>query len=170
MFSTADTTVNSINAGNANMNYRRMPIEIESPEQMGYDKIKYNLTESSCADLAMSELKLDLGSLLVAYCDHRGKIELRELLARDSGLPSRDDVLLTPGAAGALFIIATTLLGADDHLLVVRPNYATNLETPRAIGCHVDIYDLKFEEGFDIDLARLTALLHPRTKYISLTI
>ncbi|MDB6168408.1 MAG: pyridoxal phosphate-dependent aminotransferase [Verrucomicrobia bacterium] len=152
------------------MKYRRMPIEIESPEQMGYDTIKYNLTESSCADLAMSELDLDLQGLLVAYCDHRGKVELRDLIARDSGLASRDEVLMTPGAAGALFIIATTLLGPDDHLLVVRPNYATNLETPRAIGCHVDIYDLKFEEGFDIDLARLTAMLHPRTKYLSVTI
>ena len=152
------------------MNYNRMPIEIESPEQMGYEKIKNNLTESSCADMAMSELNLDLRGLLVAYCDHRGKTELRELIARDSGLGLRDDVLMTPGAAGALFIVATTLLGPDDHILVVRPNYATNLETPRAIGCYVDIYDLKFEEGFDIDLGRLTAMLHPKTKYISITI
>jgi len=152
------------------MKYRRMPIEIESPEQMGYDRIKYNLTESSCADLAVNDLRLDLQGLLVAYCDHRGKTELRELLAQDSGLASRDQVLITPGAAGALFIVATTLLGTDDHILVVRPNYATNLETPRAIGCHVDIYDLKFEEGFDIDPIRVEAMLHPRTKYISITI
>ena len=48
------------------MNYRRMPIEIESPEQMGYDKIRHNLTESSCADLAIGGLKLDLQGLLVA--------------------------------------------------------------------------------------------------------
>jgi len=147
-----------------------MPIEIESPEQMGYDKIKYNLTESSCADLAMSDLRLDLQGLLVAYCDHRGKAELRDLIARDSGLDSRDQVLMTPGAAGALFIVATTLLGSDDRLLVVRPNYATNLETPRAIGCQVDILDLKFEEGFDLDPDRVAAMLHPRTKYISITV
>ncbi len=152
------------------MNYLRMPIEIESPEQMGYDQIKNNLTESSCADVALGDLGLDLRGLLVAYCDHRGKPELRELIAQDSGLASRDAILMTPGAAGALFIIATTLLGPDDHILVVRPNYATNLETPRAIGCHVDIYDLKFEEGFDIDPARVAAMLHPKTKYLSITL
>jgi len=152
------------------MNYHRMPIEVESPEQVGYEKIKNNLTESSCTDVALRDLGLDLQNLLVAYCDHRGKNELRELIAHDSGLASRDAILMTSGAAGALFIIATTLLGTDDHILVVRPNYATNLETPRAIGCHVDIYDLKFEEGFDIDPSRLEAMLHPRTKYISITL
>lgn len=152
------------------MRYRRMPIEVESPEQLGYDKIKYNLTESSFADMTFGELGLDLNRLPVAYCDHRGKPELRELIARESGLPSPNHILMTPGAAGALFIIATTLLEPDDHLLVVRPNYATNLETPRAIGCHVDFYELKFEEGFDIDLDRLTRQLHPKTKYISITV
>ena len=152
------------------MRYRRMPIEIESPEQMGYDQIKYNLTESSCTDLAVADLGINWDGILVAYSDHRGKAELRELIAKDSGLASRDQILMTPGAAGALFIIATSLLTPEDHILVVRPNYATNLETPRAIGCHVDIYDLKFEEGFDLDPVRVAAMLHPQTKYISITI
>jgi aspartate/methionine/tyrosine aminotransferase len=152
------------------MRYRRMPIEVESPEQLGYDKIKYNLTESSFADMTFGNLGLDLNRLPLAYCDHRGKPELRELIAREGGLPSPNHILMTPGAAGALFIIATTLLEPDDHLLVVRPNYATNLETPRAIGCQVDFYDLKFEEGFDIDLGRLAGMLHPKTRYISITV
>ena len=42
------------------MQYRRMPIEVESPEQLGYDKIKYNLTESSYADMAFGDLGLEL--------------------------------------------------------------------------------------------------------------
>ena len=42
-------------------------------------------------------------------------------------------LLVTAGAAGALFIIATSLLEADDHIVVVRPNYATNIETPKAM-------------------------------------
>lgn len=32
------------------MKYERMPIELEAPEEYGYDKIKYNLFESSIAD------------------------------------------------------------------------------------------------------------------------
>jgi hypothetical protein len=41
------------------MDYRRMPIEIESPEQFGYERIKYNLAESSVSDLKFSSLGID---------------------------------------------------------------------------------------------------------------
>jgi aspartate/methionine/tyrosine aminotransferase len=151
------------------MNYQRVAIEVESPEEVGYDNIKYNLTESSFADMAMSELDFDLKNLMIAYCDHKGKRELREAIALDSGLASRDNILITGGAAGALFIVATSLLKPEDHVVIIRPNYGLNLETPRAIGCQVDIYDLTFEEGFTIDPARVAAMLHPKTKCISIT-
>ena len=49
-----------------------------------------------------------------------------------------------------------------DHLVVVRPNYATNIETPRTIGCRISCLDLKFENGFDVDLNRL---VHDRLSY-----
>ena len=39
--------------------YRRMPIEIESPEQLGYDTITNNPSESSVADRRLSDLGLD---------------------------------------------------------------------------------------------------------------
>jgi aspartate/methionine/tyrosine aminotransferase len=68
-----------------------------------------------------------------------------------------------------LFIIATALLRPNDHLVVVRPNYATNLETPRAIGCAVSHIDLSFESGFRIDLEKLAASVTPKTKLISIT-
>src|SRR3569623_1777765 len=63
----------------------------------------------------------------------------------------------------------TALLGPDDGLVVVRPNYATNLETPRAIGCEINFVDLVFEEGFALDFDRLAAAITPRTKLISVT-
>ena len=83
---------------------------------------------------------------------------------------SRDDVLVTAGAAQALFIIATSLLEKGDHLVVVRPNYATNIETPRAIEADVSFLDLTFEDGFRIDPEKLMALVTPRTKYVSITL
>ena len=42
------------------MQYRRMPIEVESPEQLGYSTIQYNLAESSIADVRFGDLQLDL--------------------------------------------------------------------------------------------------------------
>lgn len=150
------------------MKYERMPIEVESPEERGYSTIRYNLAESSVTDRRLGDFELDLDDAVLAYGDHRGLPALRAEIAADVAVDAHD-ILATAGAAGALFIIATTLLGPDDHLIVVRPNYATNLETPRAIGCQIDILDLAFEEGFALDVERLRARLRPNTRLISLT-
>jgi aspartate/methionine/tyrosine aminotransferase len=150
------------------MKFVRMPIEVESPEERGYSTIRYNLAESSVTDRPLGDFKLKLDDLILAYADHRGLPQLRSEIADDGGVGERE-VLSTPGAAGALFFIATTLLQPDDHLIVVRPNYATNLETPRAIGCAIDLVDLRFEDGFRLDLDRIRRAVRPNTKLISLT-
>jgi aspartate/methionine/tyrosine aminotransferase len=152
------------------MKYARMPIEIESPEELGYGSIRYNLAESSTADRSLADLRvtLDPAALVLQYGDHRGHSGLRELLAAESGCrPSQ--VLLTPGAAGALFIAATALLERGDHLIVLRPNYATNLETPRAIGCEISCLDLSFDNGWRYGARDIEALIRPATRLISLT-
>ncbi|MBZ9658891.1 aminotransferase class I/II-fold pyridoxal phosphate-dependent enzyme [Mesorhizobium sp. ESP-6-4] len=151
------------------MNYTRMVIEKEAPEEYGYERIRYNLSESSIADQKLSDIGLALPDLTLFYGEHRGDKDLRALIAgQDTGL-SPNDVLVTAGAAGALFIIATSLLSSGDHLVVVRPNYATNIETPKAIGCAISYIDLDFDEGFAIDIDRVKADLRPNTRLISVT-
>lgn len=154
-----------------------MPIEVESPEETGYGAIACNLAESSVADASLDDLGVDLRGLLLRYGDHRGLPELRQLIAADAGRPLRPDatpldpadVLVTAGAAGALFIVATALLEPGDELVVVRPNYATNLETPRAIGAELRILDLRPEDGWATDPDALAALMTPRTRLVSIT-
>ncbi len=151
------------------MKYARMPIEIESPEQIGYDTIACNLAESSVHDATFHSLHLNLNDLVLAYGHHVGKPELRELIAASYPTITADDILITSGAVSALFIVATTLLGKSDHLLVMHPNYATNLETPKAIGCEIDFIALTFEKGFETDIATIEALIKPNTRCISIT-
>ncbi|MGQ0434079.1 MAG: aminotransferase class I/II-fold pyridoxal phosphate-dependent enzyme [Microthrixaceae bacterium] len=150
-----------------------MPIEIESPEQLGYDTITNNLSESSIADRRLRDLGVDLDDLddlLLCYGDHLGDPVLREAVAAAAPGVRPDDVLVTPGAAAALFCTATALLEPGDHAVVVRTNYATNLETPRAIGAELDVVDLAFDDGWRLDLDRMRALVRPgATKLISVT-
>jgi aspartate/methionine/tyrosine aminotransferase len=80
-----------------------------------------------------------------------------------------DDVLLTVGAAHALFLISTSQLEKGDRLLVERPNYATNIETPRAIGAAIDFYELTFENGYRLDVEKFAAMIRPDTKVVSVT-
>ena len=127
------------------LNYRRTPIETESPEEFGYDKIRYNLAESSVPDFILGDLELDLNNLQLRYSDHRGYPELRQAIAEETDNITSDQVLITTGAAGALFIIATSILSQEDHIVLLHPNYIANLETPRAIGCQIDYLRLSKE-------------------------
>src|SRR5262245_30241491 len=93
------------------LKYRRAAIEIESPDQLGYDTIVCNRSKSSVTDARMQDLDLSLEDVVLQYGDHFGKAELRKLITEGKGVSS-DDILLTVGATGALFIIATSLLKA----------------------------------------------------------
>ena len=153
------------------MKYQRMILEVESPEELGYGLIRNNLSESSISDRTLGEFTVDLSDLTLLYGEHRGHPRLRELIALQGGSAAigAGDVLVTAGAAGALFIVATTLLERESHLVVVRPNYATNLETPRAIGCAVSHIDLAFERGFRLDVEAVERAITPATRLISVT-
>ena len=152
------------------MHFPRMSIEAESPEQLGYERLRFNLTESSVRDRNLGDLGLDLTALNLCYSDHWGAPDLRALIAAQSGGGvTADDVLVTAGASAALFIIALTLLEKGDHMIVARPNYATNIETPKALGCEIDYIDLEFDRKFAFDLDDLAARIRPDTRLISLT-
>lgn len=150
------------------MDYRRMPIEVESPEEMGYSTIEYNLAESSVSDQRLGDLGVELDSLVLGYATHQGNVELREAIAHDYGV-SASDILITPGAAAGLFFVNTALLDAHAGILVVRPNYATNIEVPRTVTCPMRIVDLRFEDGYRLNLDELASRIDSGTRLISVT-
>ncbi len=151
------------------MQYVRMPIEIESPEEVGYDAIQYNLTESSVADLSLADIGPLDSAIKLAYTDHKGKPELRQLLASQYRDIKAEEILLTCGAAAALFMVNTSLLTVNDHLIVVHPNYATNIEVPKAIGCKISYINLQMDDDWKLNVDDIAKAVTPATKLISIT-
>jgi len=147
-----------------------MAIEVESPEELGYDAIRNNLAESSFSDMRLADhgIESDVSDLLLQYGDHLGLPRLRELIAAEDALDPAE-VIVTAGAAPALFIVATSLLAEGSHALIAAPNYATNLETPRALGADLETLELRFEQQWELDPERLEAMLRPETRLVSLT-
>lgn len=149
--------------------FNRMIMEKESPEELGYEKIKYNLSESAITDRKFSDLNFTFDNLTLFYGNHSGKEELRELIAQEHYNMRADELLVTNGAAEALFIIHATILMPGDHILVVKPNYATNIEVPKSLGITTDLLELDFENKFDIDITELKRSITSDTKIISIT-
>lgn len=85
-----------------------MPIEVESPEETGYSTIQFNLAESSVRDRTLAELDIDFSNIVLAYGEHKGIVPLRQLITEGSDIIMPDNVLVTTGAAMALFIISRT--------------------------------------------------------------
>lgn len=159
--------------------FTRMAIEKESPEERegGYAAIINNLAESSCTDRTWGDLQA-LGitlpaNLSIQYSDHKGNPALRSLICSNGGkegdLQLNDVLLAGGGAATALFLIHSCLLGSKSKLLVLRPNYATNLETPRAIGCDIDFFDLTIANGWKLDIEAFCSRITPDTTLVSIT-
>lgn len=151
------------------MHYSRMPIEIESPEELGYQNIKINLAESSVAEKSIGQLGLDLNQIKLEYTSHRGHHGLRHLIAREGEGLEPDDVLLTGGAAMALYMVHTCLLNKNDQVVVLHPNYSSNIAAPQAIGCAIDPLILEFKNNWDLDLDALHRQIKPSTRLLSLT-
>lgn len=150
------------------MKYKRMPIEAESPEELGYGNIECNLAESSVTDTNFKDLDFNIKDITLCYGDHKGLPALRELIAADYGLQP-EHIILVPGAAAGLFIVATSLLNKNSQLLVERPNYATNIETPRLLECEINFIDLHFETQYKLDLYRLSTMVKSMPSLISIT-
>ncbi len=146
-----------------------MPIEVESPESLGYENIVNNLAESSVHDRKFSDINSNLENLVLNYGNHNGLPELRGLICEGSAEINQNNVLVCQAAAMALFIVNTSMLNTEDHLIVIRPNYATNIETPRAIGCEISFIDLSFDNSYALDIEIIKPAIKPNTKLISIT-
>jgi len=151
--------------------FKRMAIEKESPEEYGYNRILYNLGESSAPDCVLGELNLELqlNNVVLCYGKHRGKPELRERIAAQYERIGPEHILVTNGAAEALFVVAVSLLKPGDEVIVAQPNYPSNYMVPGSLGCSVIPLSLTFENHFELDVDELKGLLRPQTKLISLT-
>lgn len=151
------------------MKFKRMLIEKESPEQFGYEKIKYNLTESSTSNKSMKDLGISLDSgMLLCYGDHYGNRALRELIAAryESGA---DDVIVATGACMALFLTFATILSPGDHAIVMHTNYPANCEVPLSLNTKCETYELTYENGYKMDVDKLIGMMRPDTKLVSIT-
>jgi aspartate/methionine/tyrosine aminotransferase len=150
------------------MEYKRSQMVKEAPEEVGLPII-HGFSESGVTPRTLKDLDITIpADLPLAHTKHQGRDRLCSLVADACNL-NASDVLITVGASSALFIAASALLKKSDHLIITRPNYPANIETPELIGCDISFIDLDFDAGFELDIDRIAAEIRRDTRLISIT-
>lgn len=110
-------------------------------------------------------------STKLTYGPIRGSDKLRERLsslysARISSPLPLDNVLITPGAISANFLLFYTFIGPGDHVVCVYPTYQQLYAVPETLGAEVSLWKLKKENKYIPDLEELKTLVMDNTKMI----
>lgn len=137
---------------------------------------RYDLAESLGPDLRLGDVlgdELDaparqgLASLSLGYGPSQGQPALRAAIAAAHGVDAAD-VVVTTGGIHALYLLALTLCGPDGEAVVTAPVFPPARDALRAMGGVVCELPVRFDDGYQPDLAALRALLSPRTRLVSL--
>ena len=140
-----------------------------------------NIAETCCASVSIDDLQqlcedphvespLNTSTKLT-YGAIRGSNKLRDRLsslysARVSTPLPRDNILITPGAIAANFLLFYTLIGPGDHIICVYPTYQQLYAVPESLGAEVSLWRLKKEKKYVPDLEDLKTLVKENTKMI----
>jgi aspartate/methionine/tyrosine aminotransferase len=132
---------------------------------------RHDLAESLGPDLRLAEL-LDvetdsLRDLALAYATAPGDAALRAEIAALHGV-TPDDVVTTIGGMHALFLTAYILCGRGEDAIIVTPVFPPARDALVSVGANLKTLRLSFDDSYRLDPARLTALLSPATRLVSL--
>jgi aspartate/methionine/tyrosine aminotransferase len=133
---------------------------------------RYDLAESVGPDLRLAEL-LDvanppnIGESRLAYGTPQGDPQLRKAIAEVHGV-SPDDVVVTVGGMHAIFLLAFILCERGDHAVTTAPLFPLARNALEVVGADVSTLQLRFDQGYQPDLAELRGQLSPNTRLVSL--
>lgn len=108
-----------------------------------------------------------------AYTEYRGGGTLRELLAERlqtfTGRPVAADqeLILTPGTQGALFLAVAACVASGDRVAIVRPDYFANRKLVEFLGATVvpiNLHYLDHDDRAGLDLAQLESAFRSGVK------
>jgi len=134
---------------------------------------RYLLCGSDCESLPVEDLlalepeaEEGLKHLWLGYTESPGAPSLRVAISRIYTSIRPEDVLVHSGAEEAIFLFMHAVLAPGDHVVVHWPCYQSLFEVARSIGCAVDRWEARPENGWALDLDELRRLLRPTTKAV----
>ena len=135
--------------------------------------VQFLLCASDCQSVSIGELlQLEPGAAerffeqRLGYTESAGSPALRQAIAALYASTRPEQILVHSGAEEAIFLFMHAVLQPGDHLVVQSPCYQSLFEVARSIGCTVDPWPLREEEGWAPDLSELRRLIRRRTRAV----
>jgi len=126
------------------------PFMLERDMSVWENKVKYNLSESGVHPMTITDLSEGNNEFVeqiltseLNYAQANGIPELRDNIAALYPGASRENVIVTTGAAQANFTSIITALDPGDEIVVMLPNYMQIYGIGINYGMHVKTFSLK---------------------------
>ena len=150
------------------------PFMLERDMSVWENKVKYNLSESGVHPMTITDLAEGDNEFVeriltseLNYAQANGVPELRDNIAALYPGASRDNVIVTTGAAQANFTSILTALDPGDEIVVMLPNYMQIYGIGINYGLHVKTFSLKEELGWSVDIDEVGDVVSEKTKLIA---
>lgn len=136
---------------------------------------RYHMCASDMESMSVQELigladdddRRSWDELRLGYTETFGAPELRTAIAATYEHVNESEVLTFAGAEEGIFAAMQVLLTADDHAIVITPNYQAAETVPGSI-CEVSGVALAADDNWHLDLDRIRNALRENTKVISI--
>ena len=141
---------------------------------------KFNIAETCAASISIDDLQ-DLSedkskavlqtSTKLTYGEIRGSLKLRTNLSRLYSARAAspllfENILITPGAIAANFLVLYTLVSKGDHVICHYPTYQQLYTVPETLGAEVSLWRSAESNKWQLDTKELESLRRPNTKMI----
>lgn len=136
---------------------------------------RYNMTASDAESMRLPDLlamasdedRFEFENLSLGYTETFGAPALRQEIAGTYETAGPENLICFAGAEEAIYIAMKVLLTADDHAIVITPNYQAAETLPLSI-CAVTGVALDMDNDWNLEIGRIEAALRPNTKLISI--
>ena len=136
---------------------------------------RYHMCASDMESLSVKELLAMAGDedrrlwdgLRLGYTETFGMPALRQAIANTYDNIDESELLTFAGAEEGIFAAMQVLLTADDHAIVITPNYQAAETVPGSI-CEVTGLALDPDDNWELDIAALREAIRPNTRIISI--
>jgi aspartate/methionine/tyrosine aminotransferase len=112
------------------------------------------------------EFMNDFAGRRLTYGDIEGNPKFLEGVCSLYETVRPEHVIPTHGAAGANYLVLTTLVSPGDHVVSIMPTYQQLYSIPEMCGATVDILHLEKDDHYHVDAEKLAALVTDDTKVI----